>query len=81
MQGTGPAKQAARDTGATGLLLESAKDNEVGNQPYPRSGFVLDERHNYYFWNAGQTSLSGTQSAVYAHQGMVMQEQPLAIFL
>lgn len=46
------AKQTARDTGATCLLLETAKDNEVGNQLYPRAGFVLDEGHNYYFWNA-----------------------------
>jgi GNAT superfamily N-acetyltransferase len=48
------AKQLCRHTDACGLLLETAKDNAIGNALYPRAGFALDEGHNYYFWEQGR---------------------------
>ncbi len=45
-------KQLCTDTNACGLLLETAKDNVIGNQLYPRTGFVPDTGHQYYYWNA-----------------------------
>jgi len=36
---------------ASGLLLETAKSNEVGNCLYPKAGFKLDTDHNYYCWD------------------------------
>jgi GNAT superfamily N-acetyltransferase len=44
------AKQLCRETNACAMLLETAKSNVTGNALYPRSGFVLDEEHNYYTW-------------------------------
>ena len=44
-------KTLCRDTAAAGLMLETAKTNDIGNQLYPRTGFDLDQDHNYYFWN------------------------------
>lgn len=37
---------------ASGLLLETAKNNEVGNGLYPKAGFKLDTDHNYYCWES-----------------------------
>ena len=45
------AKQLAKETEACGLMLETAKTNDIGNQLYPKTGFVLDEEHNFYYWN------------------------------
>ena len=45
------AKEWCYQTGACGLLLETAKSNTIGNNLYPRTGFVLDEDHNYYSWD------------------------------
>ena len=45
------AKQLAIETNACGLLLETAKINEVGNKLYPRTGFNIDQDQNYYSWN------------------------------
>ncbi len=45
------AKDHCRQTNACGLVLETAKTNEIGNRLYPASGFVLDESHNYYSWD------------------------------
>ena len=36
------AKKLAIDTGAAGLMLETAKSNDVGNQLYPKTGFVCE---------------------------------------
>lgn len=44
------AKQLARDTNAAGLSLETEKNNLIGNQLYPATGFVADEAHHFYFW-------------------------------
>lgn len=46
------AKALAKNTNAAGLMLETGKDNDIGNQLYPRTGFELDTDHNFYNWNA-----------------------------
>ncbi|HQX74498.1 MAG TPA: GNAT family N-acetyltransferase, partial [Chitinophagaceae bacterium] len=43
------AKEHCKETGACGLMLETAKDNDIGNQLYPKTNFGLDNDHNYYF--------------------------------
>ena len=43
-------KQLCVVTGSCGMILETAKDNLVGNQLYIKTGFVADEGHNYYEW-------------------------------
>jgi GNAT superfamily N-acetyltransferase len=45
------AKELCRQTGSAGMMLETAKTNDFGNQLYPRSGFTLDDAHNYYSWD------------------------------
>lgn len=44
------AKNIAIDTNAAGLLLETAKTNTVGNKLYPATGFKLEQKSNFYFW-------------------------------
>lgn len=44
------AKQHCQETLACGLILETAKDNAVGNQLYPKTGFELDTDYNHYVW-------------------------------
>jgi GNAT superfamily N-acetyltransferase len=44
-------KELCRETKACGMMLETAKDNHVGNQLYPAVGFTLDEDHNFYSWD------------------------------
>lgn len=44
-------KALAKNTDSAGLMLETAKTNDIGNKLYPRTGFVLDEGHNYYSWD------------------------------
>jgi GNAT superfamily N-acetyltransferase len=44
------AQELAQKTGAAGVLLETARDNQVGNQLYPAMGFDLEES-NFYFWS------------------------------
>ncbi|MEQ9090416.1 MAG: GNAT family N-acetyltransferase [Balneola sp.] len=44
-------KELCRETEACGMMLETAKDNHVGNQLYPATGWALDEDHNYYTWD------------------------------
>ncbi len=43
-------KQWCAETGACGLMLETEKTNDIGNQLYPRCGFEYDGLHNYYHW-------------------------------
>jgi len=43
-------KELVKETGACGLSLETEKSNDIGNNLYPKTGFELDEDHNYYFW-------------------------------
>jgi GNAT superfamily N-acetyltransferase len=44
-------KEHCIDTQACGMMLETAKDNHIGNQLYPTTGFSLEEDHNYYTWD------------------------------
>lgn len=46
------AKKLALDTDAIGVLLETEKSNEIGNQLYPRAGFHIEDNSNYYFWTS-----------------------------
>ncbi len=46
------AQEHARITNSVGLILETAKDNVIGNHLYPNVGFILDSEHNYYYWNS-----------------------------
>lgn len=45
------AKQLARESNSCGLMLETAKNNEIGNQLYPSTNFQLDTEFNYYYWS------------------------------
>lgn len=47
------AKELCRETGAAGMSLETAKDNFVGNQLYPATGWTLDSDHNFYYLEVG----------------------------
>lgn len=44
-------KKLCYDTNACGLILETAKTNDIGNSLYPKTDFVLDKEHNYYSWD------------------------------
>ena len=45
------AKKLCDETNACGLILETAKSNDIGNSLYPKAGFKLENESNYYFWN------------------------------
>lgn len=45
-------KELCKQTNSCGLILETAKTNEVGNALYPNAGFSLDYAHNYYTWDS-----------------------------
>lgn len=45
------ARELANQTQACGLILETAKSNLIGNKLYPKTGFILDDEHNHYYWN------------------------------
>lgn len=45
------AKELCRTSGSCGMMLETAKSNLIGNNLYPKTGFELDEAHNYYSWD------------------------------
>ncbi len=44
------AKNHCRQTGACAMTLETGKDNDIGNQLYPSSGFELNTDYNFYEW-------------------------------
>jgi len=44
-------KELCRESDSCGMMLETAKDNHVGNQLYPATGWTLDEDHNFYSWD------------------------------
>lgn len=48
------AKELCSLTNACGLILETAKDNTIGNTLYPKTGFRLDTEHHYYSWDSDQ---------------------------
>jgi GNAT superfamily N-acetyltransferase len=45
------AQELAINTKSAGLILETAKTNVIGNQLYPKTGFIKDEEHNFYSWD------------------------------
>ena len=47
------AKQLVRETNSAGLMLETAKNNLIGNNLYQCTGFVKDNDHCYYTWDSG----------------------------
>ena len=44
------AKTLSKQTQAAGLLLETGKNNQEGNQLYLKTGFELYDVNNFYFW-------------------------------
>ena len=44
-------KSFCQETGACGLILETAIDNTIGNNLYPGTGFTLDKEFNRYYWD------------------------------
>lgn len=44
------AKELCRSSNACGVLLETGKSNDVGNQLYPACGFELYDSVNFYEW-------------------------------
>jgi ribosomal protein S18 acetylase RimI-like enzyme len=44
------AKMFSKETASCGLVLETAKTNNVANKLYQRIGFTVDTDHNYYEW-------------------------------
>jgi GNAT superfamily N-acetyltransferase len=44
-------KELCLRSGSCGMILETAKSNMIGNDLYPRTGFALDDEHNYYCWD------------------------------
>ena len=43
-------KNLCRKTNSCGMILETAKDNTIGNNLYLKTGFLPDTDHNYYEW-------------------------------
>lgn len=44
------AKRMAKSSDACGILLETGKSNEIGNQLYPACGFEIYDEVNFYEW-------------------------------
>ena len=44
------AKNVCQQTQACGILLETGKENQIGNQLYPACGFELYNHANFYEW-------------------------------
>lgn len=44
------AKDLCRQTGGCAVLLETAKNNTIGNKLYPQEGFELNTEFNFYEW-------------------------------
>lgn len=44
------AKEMAKSAGACGILLETAKSNDIGNSLYPNCGFEIYDEVNFYEW-------------------------------
>jgi len=44
------AKELCRSSKACGILLETGKSNDIGNQLYPSCGFELYDSVNFYEW-------------------------------
>ena len=44
------AQELARTTNAHGIMLETEKNNDIGNRLYPKAGFKLSADVNHYEW-------------------------------
>jgi len=44
------AKELCKSSKASGVLLETGKSNDIGNQLYPSCGFELYDSTNFYEW-------------------------------
>lgn len=44
------AKEICKESDACGILLETGKDNLIGNQLYPSCGFKIYDEVNFYEW-------------------------------
>ncbi|MCG8372864.1 MAG: GNAT family N-acetyltransferase [Balneolales bacterium] len=44
------AKRLCQETNACGMYLETGKNNHIGNQLYPATGFKLLDSVNFYEW-------------------------------
>ena len=44
-------KDLAKSTDAAGILLETGKSNDIGNQLYPSCGFEIYDEVNFYEWS------------------------------
>jgi ribosomal protein S18 acetylase RimI-like enzyme len=44
------AKRMAKSSDACGILLETGKSNDIGNQLYPACGFEIYDEVNFYEW-------------------------------
>lgn len=44
------AKELCKSSKACGILLETGKSNDIGNQLYPSCGFELYDEVNFYEW-------------------------------
>lgn len=44
------AKKIAVNSNACGIMLETAKNNTIGNKLYTLTGFELENESNFYFW-------------------------------
>jgi GNAT superfamily N-acetyltransferase len=44
------AKKMAKSSDACGILLETGKSNDIGNQLYPACGFEIYDEVNFYEW-------------------------------
>ena len=44
------AQKLAKETNAHALMLETGKDNNIGNKLYPKTGFKLYSDVNFYEW-------------------------------
>lgn len=44
------AKEVCKSSDACGILLETGKSNDIGNQLYPSCGFELYNEVNFYEW-------------------------------
>lgn len=43
-------KELAKSTDAAGILLETGKSNDIGNNLYPSCGFEIYDEVNFYEW-------------------------------
>ncbi len=44
------AKQLCLNTNGCGVMLETEKNNEIGNILYPKTDFKINDSHNFYEW-------------------------------